>query len=95
MDLRLSYRLDYRPDETVDVVATPFVIMAWERRYKAKVSTLGEAQGIEDLLYLAWEASRVAGKNVPATFDDFARSVISIDAGGPASDPTPAAVSDD
>lgn len=88
MDLRLTYRLDYRPEETVEVVAGPFVLMLWERRYKTKVSALSESQGIEDLLYLAWEASRVAQKHVPATFDDFARTVVGLEIIGPDSDPT-------
>ena len=94
MDLRLRYRLDYKPDEPVEVVATPFVLMLWERKYKAKVSDLGASQGIEDLMFLAWEASRVAGKNVPASFDDFARTVIGLDAVGADSDPTDPVPSD-
>lgn len=79
MRLDLTYKL---ADGTVDTVtAVPFVIVQWERRYKTKASALADGAGLEDMLYLAYEAARFAGRNVPAAFDDFARQVIEIGSG--------------
>ena len=76
MRLDLTYKL---ADGTADTVtAVPFVIIQWERKFKTKVSKLADDAGLEDLLYLAWEAARFAGRNVPASFDDFARQVVEV-----------------
>lgn len=79
MRLPITYTLSDNTTHTV--VATPAVIMAWERRMKTKVSKLSDGVGMEDLLFMAWEASRFAGRNVPSAFDDFAPLVVEIQAG--------------
>lgn len=65
-------------DDTYTVTTTPWVIMLWERRYKAKVSNLSNGVGAEDLLFMAWEASKMAGRQVPISFDSFAQAVVNI-----------------
>lgn len=65
-------------DDTYTVTTTPWVIMLWERKYKAKVSNLANGVGAEDLLFMGWEASKMAGRPVPISFDGFAQSVINI-----------------
>lgn len=68
MRLRIQYTTDAEP---VVVHTTLANIVAWERRYKRKASEMAQAAGIEDLAYLAWEASKTAKVVVPASFDDF------------------------
>ena len=47
------------------------VIVAWERKFKSKSSHLANGIGMEDLAFMAYEASKMAGISVPAVFDDF------------------------
>jgi len=70
MELRL--KITPKGDgEPYEVETDLGVIVAWERKFKAKASDLGKGIGMEDLAYLAYEASRSAGLTVPAVFDDF------------------------
>lgn len=70
-------------DETYQVTTTPWVIMAWERKYKTKVSKVAtDGLGLEDLAYLAWEASKTSGRTVPMSFDAFAQSIKGLELGG-------------
>ena len=60
MQLSIRYRLADQPAD-VDVRTNPFAVMAWERKYNTKISRISdEGLGMEDLLYLAWEASKAA-----------------------------------
>jgi hypothetical protein len=54
-----------------------YVIVQWERKYKRKSSTISE-QGIsiEDLAFMAYESSKIAGITVPAVLDDFIRRLV-------------------
>ena len=57
-----------------------YVIVQWERKYKRKSSTIGE-QGIsiEDLAFMAYESSKVAGITVPVVLDDFIRRLVTLE----------------
>jgi hypothetical protein len=49
-----------------------FVIVTWERKFKRKASDLASGGiGMEDLAFMAYEATKQAGITVPAMFDDF------------------------
>lgn len=75
MQLRIQYTIDGTPYETV---TNPFSVMQWERKYKTKVSNIStDGFGIEDTLYLAWEAVKAGGVVVPP-FDVWAATVQSI-----------------
>jgi hypothetical protein len=50
-------------------------IVAWERKYKRKASQISDGIGIEDLSYMAYEASRAAGITVPALLDEYIKSL--------------------
>ena len=77
MQLSIRYRLADQPSD-VDVRTNPFSVMAWERRYNTKISRISdEGLGMEDLLYLAWEASKAA-QIVVAPFDIWAAAVETI-----------------
>ncbi len=50
-------------------------IVAWERKYKTKASKLAEGIGMEDICFLAWQASKKNKITVPAVFDDFINKI--------------------
>lgn len=51
-------------------------VIQWERKYKAKISN---GVGIEDIAFMAYEASKAAGVTVPAVFDDFVNRAIELE----------------
>jgi hypothetical protein len=54
-------------------------LVAWERKFKRKASELATGVGMEDLAFLAFEASKNAGIVVSPVFDDFIDSIITLD----------------
>lgn len=85
-------------DDKWHVKTNPWVIMCWERRFKTKASNLANVGiGIEDLAYLAYEATKVTGRTVPMNFDTFAQSItnIEVDSEVDGARPTDAAASAD
>lgn len=68
MRVRISYTMDGDP---VVVTTNLANIVAWERKFKRKASDMATAAGVEDLAFLAWEASKSAKVVVPAVFDEF------------------------
>jgi hypothetical protein len=69
-------------------------IVAWERKYKRKVSQIADGIGIEDLAFLAYEASRTNGIVVPSTLDEYIKSLVNlavIDTADPKADAAPTA----
>jgi hypothetical protein len=85
MAARLTIHYKLVDGTAAEVKVLPAAIMAWERKYKTKVSKLADGIGMEDMMFLAWEAARFAGRNVPSTFDDFAAQVEEI--GEPEAEP--------
>lgn len=63
MHLKIAYTIE---GQTLEVVTNPFAVMQWERRYRTKVSRISDdGLGIEDLLYLCWEAIKAHGTVCP------------------------------
>lgn len=91
MELTLSITT---AEDTWTVTTTPWTIMLWERKYHTKASRIPEVGlGLEDLVFLGWEATKMSGRTVPISFDTFAQQVTGIEVGA-ASDgarPTPPA----
>ena len=50
-------------------------IVSWERKYKRKASQIADGIGIEDLAYMAYEASRSSNIVVPLLLDDYIKSI--------------------
>jgi hypothetical protein len=73
MKLTLKYDIGEGP---VEVSTNLYVVVAWERRYKRKASDMATGIGLEDLAFLAWEASKVHGVLVPAEFDTFIKNIV-------------------
>ena len=73
MKLTLSVKLT--DGETYQVVTNLFVIISWERKFKRRASDLGTGIGMEDLAFMAYEASKQQGHSVPISFDDFVKKL--------------------
>lgn len=68
--MQLSLRV-HAPEGAYDVTTNLFTVVLWERKFKRKASDMANSMGVEDLAYLAYEASKQSNKTVPAVFDDF------------------------
>lgn len=66
-------------DTTYEVVTNLFVIVLWERKYKRKASEMASGIGVEDLAFMAYEASKLNKIVVPAEFDTFVKNLVAID----------------
>ena len=56
-----------------------FTIVLWERRFKRKAADMANGIGVEDLLYLAWEASKQAKIVVPSDFDIYCKQITNVE----------------
>ena len=85
-----------RKGETHEVTTTLGTIVAWERKFKRKASDMGQGMGIEDIAYLAFEASKTHKVVVPAAFDEFLNQLDNIEVVTEETEnPTPAAPIDE
>ena len=67
-------------DDRVETVTTNMMtIVMWERKYKRKASQMSDGIGMEDLSYLAYEASRAQGITVPALLDDYIKDILKLE----------------
>ena len=73
MKLTLSIRL--ADGETYQVTTNLFVIISWERKFKRRASDLSSGIGMEDLAFMAYEASKQQGHPVPISFDEFVKKL--------------------
>ena len=71
--MRLTIKVKTTGADAYEVETNLFAIIAWERKYRTKASELAKGVGMEDLAYLAYEASKHRGITVPAVFDDFVK----------------------
>ena len=73
--MQLTLKITFNDDTQQTVSTNLFTIVAWERKYKRKASQMSDGIGIEDLSYMAYEASRAAGITVPALLDEYIKSL--------------------
>ncbi len=76
--MQLTLQVD-AGDGPFTVTTNLWVITQWERKYKSKASQLANGIGIEDLAFLAYESAKMAGIIVPVVFDDFLKTVRSLE----------------
>ena len=94
MELRL--KVTPKDGEPYEVETDLGIIVAWERKFKRKASDLAKGIGMEDLSFLAYEATKSAGMVIPAVFDDFIKKTRRIEAvEAESASPTQGAPSDD
>ena len=72
--MQLTLKVTFE-DKTETVTTNMMTIVMWERKYKRKASQMSDGIGMEDLSYLAYEASRAQGITVPATLDDYIKQI--------------------
>lgn len=85
-----------RKNEVQEVTTTLGTIVAWERKFKRKASDMGNGMGIEDIAFLAFEASKTHKVVVPASFDEFLNQLDNIEVVTEETEnPTPAAPTDE
>jgi hypothetical protein len=66
-------------ENTYEVTTNLYVIVMWERKYKRKASEMATGIGVEDLAFMAYEASKLNKIVVPAEFDTFVKNLVTID----------------
>jgi hypothetical protein len=66
-------------DTAYEVVTNLYVIVMWERKYKRKASEMASGIGVEDLAFMAYEASKLNKIVVPSEFDTFVKSLVNIE----------------
>ena len=66
-------------DNTYEVVTNLYVIVMWERKYKRKASDMAAGIGVEDLAFMAYEASKINKIVVPSEFDMFVKNLTNIE----------------
>lgn len=76
--MRLTLRYT-REGQTHEVTTSLAVIVAWERKFRAKAAQLANQIGAEDLLFLAFEASKRQNVVVPVDFDKFVEQVTDVE----------------
>ena len=76
--MQLTIRVD-TGEGPQEVTTNLWVLVAWERKYKAKASQMAQALGMEDLAFMAYEASRQAKMTVPAVFDDYLKKIVTLE----------------
>jgi len=69
--MKLTLRVKLYEAESYEVITNLFVIISWERKFKRRASDLSNGIGMEDLAYMAYEASKQQGHPVPISFDAF------------------------
>lgn len=62
----------------LELTAATYELVLWERRHAGKVFNIGDGLSLEDLCFLAYEASKRAKVVVPAVFDDYLKRVESV-----------------
>ncbi len=76
--MKLTLRVDIG-DGAYEIDTNLAVVVAWERKYRRKASDLAQGIGMEDLAYLAYEASKRNQIVVPAEFDKFIDKLITLE----------------
>jgi hypothetical protein len=70
----IQVTITYEDGKSVDVDARPFAIELWERNTKQKLFGLSEGAGMGDLMRIAYEELKLAGKTTEK-YDDWATKV--------------------
>jgi hypothetical protein len=93
--MKIQLRVHPNEGDAYDVTTNLFVVVAWERRTKRQASSLANGIGAEDLAFFAFESAKQAGIPVKGIFDDYIRSIESVEViNSDAPNPTDAAATD-
>lgn len=73
--MKLTLRVKLVEGDSYEVTTNLFVVISWERKFKRRASDLANGIGMEDLAFMAYEASRTQGHSVPISFDEFVKKI--------------------
>jgi hypothetical protein len=77
--MQLTLKVDQGQGD-YEVKTNLYVIVTWERKFKRKASDIHSSGiGMEDLAFMAYEASKQAGVTIPAMFDDFIKRLVTLE----------------
>ena len=76
--MKLKLQIEEK-DATYTVETNLFVIIAWERKFKRKISELSSGIGMEDLAFMAWECCKRDKVVVPVEFDSFISRLVELE----------------
>jgi hypothetical protein len=76
--MQLTIRVETH-DNTYTVETNLYVVVLWERKFKRSAADMARQFGMEDLAFLAFEASKANKIVVPAEFDNFLKTIVNID----------------
>ena len=76
--MKLTLKVE-TPDTAYEVVTNLYTIILWERKFKRKASDMAAGIGVEDLAFMAYEASKLNKIVVPAEFDNFIKQLVNIE----------------
>jgi hypothetical protein len=76
--MKLTLKVETQ-DNAYEVATNLYVIVMWERKYKRKASDMASGIGVEDLAFMAYEASKLNKIVVPAEFDTFVKNLVNIE----------------
>jgi hypothetical protein len=76
--MKLTLKVE-TPDSSYEVVTNLNTIILWERKFKRKASDMAAGIGVEDLAFMAYEASKINKIVVPADFDSFVKGLTNIE----------------
>ena len=88
--MQLTLKVHKENADVYEVKTNLMVIVAWERRFKRRASELAAGIGMEDLAFMAYEASRLNNIVVPASLDEFIKTVSQIEVEANVVNPTQA-----
>ena len=80
--MKIQLRITPNEGEPYELETNLFVIVAWERKFKPKASTLANGIGIEDLAFMAYECCKQQNITVPITFDSFINQISAVEVVG-------------
>jgi len=77
--MQLTLKVIFIDGNVYEVDTNLMTIVNWERKYKRKASDMAAGIGVEDLAFMAYEASRLNKITVPANLDLFIGSLKNIE----------------
>ena len=78
--MQLTLKVTPVEGESYEVKTNLFVIVAWERKFKTKASSLSTTGvGLEDLTFMAYESCKQCNIPVPVSFDEYVKKLANIE----------------
>ena len=77
--MQLTLKAVFNDGTEYEVQTNLMTLVSWERKYKRKASEMASGIGVEDLAFMAYEASKLNKIVVPADFDSFVKGLTNIE----------------